>query len=195
MNIQSFFIQTFLIFTTFLFLSCTKSDEKEKDELTYQEKEIIFLKEFREKVREDWRVEKMVIAKRYLHESQYDSVVYNLGRIFINNIYNDPTNADKYNQLEAYFYINNEVIPFKSKLLGNFDINGVTGLVESDYYIPFPVPVNSDYFSEEYLFLDEYFFDDNYSMILSEDGKTWTWKGLNRFIREIVLVKNMNYYQ
>ena len=183
MKIQSFFIQTFIVFTTFLFLSCTKSDEEY--ELTFQEKEIIFLKEFREKVREDWRVEKMVINKG----SQNDSVVFNLGRIFINNFYNDPINADKYNQLEAYFYINNEVIPFKSKLLSILDLNGVTGLVESNYYIPFPVPVNSDYFSEEYLFLDEYFFRDNYSMILSEDGKTWIWKGLNRSIKEIVLIK------
>ena len=187
MKIQSFFIQTFLIFTTFLFLSCTKSDEK--DELTFQEKEMIFLKEFRDKIREDWKVEKMVIAKSYLNESQYDSVVYNLGRIFINNIYNDPINANKYNQLEAYFHINNEVIPFRSNLLSTPDLKGVVGLVESNYYIPFPVPLNSDYFSEEYLFLDKYFFSDNYRMILSEDGKTWTWKGLNRFIREIVLVK------
>ena len=183
MKIQSFFIQTFIVFTTFMFLSCTKSDEK--IEFTFQEKETIFLKEFREKVREDWRVEKMVITKG----SQYDSVVFNLGRIFINNIYNDPINADRYNQLEAYFYINNEVIPFKSNLLSLLDLNGVTGLVESNYYIPFPVPVNSDYFSDEYLFLDKYFFGDNYNMILSEDGKTWIWKGLNRSIKEIVLIK------
>ena len=187
MKFQSFFTQTFIILSTIFLLSCTKSDEI--DELTFQEKEIIFLKEFREKVRGDWKVEKMVIAKRYLHQSQYDSVVYNVGRIFINNIYNDPINPDKYNQLEAVFYFNNEIIPFKSKLFGHLDINGVTGLIESNYYIPFPVPLTNEYFSEEYLFLDNYLFKDNYSMILSEDEKTWTWRGLNRFIREIVLTK------
>lgn len=63
----------------------------------------------------------------------------------------------------------------------------VNGLIESAYYLPFPV--NSNDFSEEYQFLDRYFFGDNYIMTLREDGKTWNWRGLNRFVREIVLTR------
>ncbi len=75
MKIQSFFFQTFIVLTTFLLLSCSDSDKKdeltilEKD-LTYKEKEMIFLKEFREKVRKDWKVEKMVIDKGSQNDSK-----------------------------------------------------------------------------------------------------------------------------
>jgi len=193
MKIQMFF--TGIVFILSLFLSCSKSEDMVEPELTFHEKELVFLKDFRTKVRGDWTVDKMVIAKDYLYEeTQNDTIVVSPGRIFINNIYNDPVDADKYDQLEAYFYMNSEVIPFKSKLLvvfsssGDLELGGVSGLMESDYYIPFPV--YSDSFSDEYQFLNEYFFGDNYIMTLSEDGKTWVWKGLNRHIREIILTRN-----
>lgn len=194
MKTNSFYVtSTWLVLFMWLFFSCSNSDELTSQNQTYDEMENVFLKDFREKVRGDWKVNKMLIAKSYISDdSKNDSVVFNLGRIFINNIYNDPIHAEKYNQLEAFFYINHETIPFKSRLLASpadkpLEFKGVFGLMESDYYIPFPV--SSDRFSEEYLFLDNFFFGDNYSMILSEDGKTFTWKGLNRHIREIVLTR------
>lgn len=176
-----------------LFSACSESNEIV--ELTYQEKENIFLKEFRNKARGEWEVKEIIIAKNYISSnSQQDSVVAHPGRIFINNIYNDPICADKYNQLEAFFYMNEEVIPFKSTLYvhPNYDSPDVEemscGPIESAYYFPFPV--NSDQFSKEYRFLDQYFFRDNYTMNLSEDGKEWTWKG-NRYIRKIVLTRQL----
>lgn len=180
-----------LILTSFI--SCSQSDDLQEPELTYHEKEIIFLKDFREKARGEWNIEKIVVAKNYIfNDNSNDSIVYNPGRIFVNNIYNDPINADKYNQLQAYFYMNDEVIPFKSVLYPFTDftdtgVYGVVGMMMSDYYIPFPV--SSDKFSDEYRFLDNYFFGENFSMTLSEDEKTWTWNALNRYVREMTLTR------
>lgn len=193
MKVQSFlaFVCVSLLFG--VLSACSSSDEVEVVELPFQEKEKLFLKDFREKVRGEWNIDKIVIAKSYISgDADNDSTITNLGSIFINNIYNDPICAEKYNQMEAYFYMNDEVIPFKSELLClpklyNADIDEVTGLIESAYYISFPM--NTNEFSEEYQFLDRYFFRDNYIMVLSEDEKSWSWKGLNRFIREIVFTK------
>ncbi|MDL2277214.1 hypothetical protein LJC57_01350 [Parabacteroides sp. OttesenSCG-928-G07] len=194
MKVQTFFLPAWMLLGIFLFLSCSNSDEINSPELTFEEKEILFLKDFREKVRGSWEIDKMIIAKNYIFsDPQNDSIVVNPGRIHINNIHNDPVNVDKYNQLEAFFYINSDIIPFKSRLLAfpsenDYSELDVFGLIEPDYYLPYPVP--SDSFPDGYKFLNNYFFMDNYTMTLSEDGKTWTWKGLNRFIREIVLRKN-----
>lgn len=172
------------ILSILMLSSCKKADVIET-ELSVQEKADLFSKDYRLTVREYWNIDKLTI-QRY---NESDSVIYNLGKIFVNNIASDPTNSDRYNILEAYFHINNQTIPFKSKLLylpkstGGFD---AAGLMESAYYIPFQTPVSTEYFSEEYLFLDKYLFDDNYEMILSDDKKTWIWKGLNRATKEIV---------
>jgi len=194
MRTQLFFISSCLLLITSLFLSCSDSDDPIEPELSYKEKEIIFLKEFSREVRESWRVDKMVIAKDYItSDPANDTIIINPGHIFVNNIYTDPVDPEKYNQLEAYFYINSAVIPFKSRLMGfsdrsDVEFNGVTGLMESDYHLPFPI--NTEDLPVEYRFLDDYFFGENYIMILSEDGKTWNWKGLNHFMREVVLTRN-----
>ena len=173
-----------LFFSISLLFSCKKS-EIVKPEPAFQEQVNLFSKEYRLTVRETWNIDKITIKKF----NKEDSVIYNLGKIFINNIASDPTNSDRYNILDAFFHINNQTIPFKSNLLyipdGNKGFHA-TGLMESSYYIPFLTPVSKEYFSEEYLFLDKYFFGDNYEMELTDDKKTWIWKGLNRAVKEIV---------
>lgn len=182
-------------FSTLFFNSCS-GDQDLEPEMTYDQKENLFLKDFREKVRgETWKIEKMIVTSTSLQDlDSKDSTIYNLGTIFINNIYNDPINIDKFNQLEASFSINGEIIPFKSRLLAHVPMSDlesgtVFGLMEFAYYLPFSVSSND--FSEEHRFLDFYFFNDNYSMVLSEDGNTWIWKGLNRRIKEIVFTKRI----
>ena len=112
----------------------------------------MFSKGYRLKVREYWNIDRIKI-QRYNKE---DTIIYNLGKIFIKNIANNPINLDEYNMLEAYFHINNQTIPFKSNLL--YIPNGnegfyASGMMESAYYIPFPTPLTTEHFSEEYLFL------------------------------------------
>lgn len=192
MKIQSFIACMCAALAICTFSACSNSDDTEI-ELSFKEKEKIFLKDLREKVRGEWKVERMVIAKNHISGDSYnDSIITDAGNIFINNISNDPAYADKYNRLEAYFHMNNEVIPFKSKLLclpslSKPEIDEVGGLIESAYFLPFPV--NSNDFSKEFQFLNHYFFGDNYIMTLSEDERSWTWKGLNQFVREIVLTR------
>lgn len=85
-----------------------------------------------------------------------------------------------------------KTIPFKSELLylpiGNEGFFAA-GLMQSGYYFPNPTALTSQYFSKEYLFLDKYFFGDNYEMFLSDDEKNWTWKGLNRDVKEIIFTR------
>ncbi|WP_028298949.1 hypothetical protein [Olivibacter sitiensis] len=54
-----------LILAAFLFFSCSKSDDLQEPEQTYAAREKEFLKAFREKVRGDWKVERLVIKKGY----------------------------------------------------------------------------------------------------------------------------------
>lgn len=182
-----------LIFAVSLF-SCSGSDIIK--EPTFREKEVEFFKEYREIVRGDWKISKMVIAKKYLFsDPANDSIVIDLGKLFVNNIHNDPIHPDLYNQLEATIYIGKQATPVKSSLLAcptiDAEIYGANGLVESGYYTPDPIIINE--LSEENYFLYNYVFGDYYVMTLSEDGNTWTWKGLNRFIREIIFTKNTVY--
>ncbi|MDL2241678.1 hypothetical protein LJB91_02075 [Bacteroidales bacterium OttesenSCG-928-L03] len=192
MKTKSIFIQVCIVLVALLSFSC--ESEINEPELTYEEKELLFLRKFRQKVMGGWKVEKMVIAKKYIHgDSKNDSIVYDVGEIFVNNIFNSPLNADRYNQLQAYFSINKEMIPFNSCLLSHpkddnyLEFDGVMGAMLGCY--PFYSDLSPNSSSESYRFLYKYFLGDNYIMILSEDEKTWTWKGLNQYAREIVLVR------
>lgn len=197
MKTQAFFISTWIVLILSMFLSCSNSEEIEVPELSYQEKEIMFLESFKDKVRGDWKVEKMVIAKNLYDKEPNDTIIYDLGRIYINSINNDPAQPEKYNRLEAYFDLGNEPIPFKSRLLvyisenanrGQLEFDSVTGLIESAYQLPYS-PINTNLLPKEYQFLNHYFFGDNYIMVLSDDEKTWIWKGLNRYVQELVLTR------
>jgi len=99
--------------------------------------------------------------------------------------------------LDTIFYLNNDVIPFKSELLGYSNgineegmiiFDAVVGLMRSNMQFPKPV-MHWDEFSKEYQLLYEYFFGDNYIITLSEDEKNCIWEGLGRYIRKMVLSK------
>lgn len=185
-----------IIFVLSLLNSCSKSENLDK-ELTFDEKEIIFLDNYRYKILGDWKVEKMIIAKDGIfnptNSNANDTTILDYGTISIFQIGQDFANPEKYNQLDANFYLNEKTIPFISKLYAysskqSIYFDAVSGLIELNNSYPQSV-ISIDFLSDEYKFLDKYFLSDNYAMILSEDGKIWTWKGFNRYIREMVLVR------
>lgn len=184
------------VFVLSLFNSCSKSENLDK-ELSFDEKEIIFLHNYRYKILGDWKVKKMIIAKDGVFNptksNANDTTILDYGTISISQIGQDFTNPEKYNELNANFYVNDKIIPFISKLYAysskqTIYFDAVSGLIELNNSYSQPL-INVDFLSDEYKFLDKYFLSDNYAMILSEDGKIWTWTGFNRYIREMVLVK------
>lgn len=176
----------------FLCLACSPSKEAVEPELSYDQKENVFLKDFRQKALGRWRIDKMTIAKNYIFSPpEEDSTASNVGYIDVNNIDNDANQKEKYNQLQASFTINSQSMPIKGRLFG-YNKNGkqfigASGLIESAYM--FSEPVYIDELPSEYQFLDKYFFGDNYVIELDENAEHMTWKGLNHFVRAMELTK------
>jgi len=199
MKKYSIFIVTWTVLLLSVFFSCSKSDDIEEPKPSFREQEVAFMKEFRKKVRGSWEVDSIVMTKDCSRrDPSNDTTIFIQGRIHINDIYSHPIEPDWYNQLKAMFYLNRDIIPFKSNLLGHVGetmeenvttFDGATGLMESNMILPKPV-MHWDEFTKEYQFLSEYFFGDNYTISVSEDGKTSTWEGLSRHIRKIMLSRN-----
>jgi len=196
MKKQYVFMVTWTVLLLSLLFSCSKSDDIEEPTPSFHEQEVEFMKEYRKEIRGTWEVDSIVMTKDYIgRDPASDTTLFIQGRIHINDLYSLPFEPEWYNQLEALFYLNSDVIPFKSNLLlytdetSDYDkiqFGGAFGLMESNMQFPKPV-MYWDEFTKEYQFLSEYFFGDNYMISLSEDGKTCVWEGLSRHIKKIAL--------
>ncbi len=184
-HFSKIFILSLLTSTTVL-TSCYSDNESNVLDSSeeFNKQNNAFLKEYPAKVNGTWKIDKMIILDQY--KSNVDTILYNVGNIEINAIDNTHPQEPRINMiLKGDFHINNEIISFQSSRLLPFAVyNHTVGLIEH-----FPQSPIQDQLPEEHHFLYDYFFQDNYEMTLSEDGKTWTWKGLNRSAKEIILTK------
>lgn len=174
-----------------IFFSCHSDNGSDIDYSNESKKiENTFLKEYTPKIPGNWKVEKMVLVPNEMSDIfKKDTILYNLGTIDIDIEEKEMQDNRLRFYLNGYFYINQEIIPFRSSLVHpNHQGKLIFSLIKVDpKYFPEPV-MNYDQLANEYHLLDGYFFGDNYEMTFSEDGKTWIWKG-SRSAKEIILTK------
>lgn len=158
----------------------------------FNKKNNTFLKEYPSKIEGTWKIEKMVLVPNTMSDIfKTDTILYNVGKISIDAIDQTHPKEPRMNMiLNGDFSINDEIIPFQSsRLLPFADDNFAIALMSVDSkYFPEP-EMSFDQLPIEYHFLSSYFFNDNYEMTLSEDKKTWKWKGLDHSAKEIILTK------
>lgn len=182
-----------VVFPAIALTSCDTDNDTESKFNTPEEaraKETAFLQQYPEKVNGTWKVEKMVLTTNTLSDIfKNDTILYNVGEISIEVEDLTRPTADRIDMIfNGTFHINEETVPFHSHHLLAFpDYNYAVDLIQVNTEYIKGVPVNQ--YPEDYKLLEGYFFGDNYQMELSEDGKTWTWEGLNRSAKEIILTK------
>lgn len=188
-HFSKIFILSLLTSTTVL-TSCHSDNESNVLDSSeeFNKQNNAFLKEYPKKITGTWKINKMIILDQ--HKSNVDTILYNIGEISIEIIDQTHPEEPRINMIfNGDVYINNKIIPVRSSRLLPFAYDHYSvSLIEVDPKY-FPEPVTSDQLPAEYHFLDSHFFGDNYEMKLSEDGKTWIWKGLNRSAKEIILTK------
>src|SRR5690606_741702 len=190
-HFSKIFILSLLTVTT-VFTSCSyehESDINYSNEFKNGDNE--FLKDHTPKISGSWKIQKMVgVPNNGSDIIKNDTILYNLGRIdvFVEEKEMEDDRVRFY--FNGNFYVNQEIIPFRSSLVHpNLHDKSIYSLIQVDpKYFPEPT-MNFDDLPEEYQFLADYFFNDNYDITSSEDGKTLIWKGLERSTKEIILTK------
>ena len=190
-HFSKFFILSLLTVTT-AFTSCNSENESDVNYSNeFKKRDNIFLKEHTPKISGSWKIQKMAVVPNNISDIiKKDTILYNVGRIDIAVEEKEMWDNRVRFYFDGNFNINQEIIPFKSSLVHpNLQNKSIYSLIEVDTkYFPEPTMI-FDELPEEYQFLADYFFGDNYEITSSEDGKTLIWKGLNRSTKEIILTK------
>lgn len=181
-----------LLTATAVFTSCSYENESDINYSNeFKKRDNEFLKEHTPKISGSWKIEKMVVVPNNGSEIiKNDTILYNLGRIDVNVEEKEMEDDRARFFFNGNFYINQEIIPFRSSLVHpNLHDKSIYSLIQVDpKYFPEP-SMNFDDLPEEYQLLADYFFNDNYDITSSEDGKTLIWKGLERSTKEMILSK------
>lgn len=181
-----------LLTATTIFTSCESDNGSETTYSNeFKKRDNAFLKEHTPKLSGSWKIQKMVLVPNNMSDIiKKDTTLYNVGTIdvFVEEKEMEDDRVRFY--FNGNFYFNEEVIPYRSSLVHpNLNDKSIYSLIQVDpKYFPEP-SMNFDDLPEEYQLLADYFFNDNYDITSSEDGKTLIWKGLERSTKEMILSK------
>lgn len=186
----------FLFFIPILFISCKKDVEVGKEEkVDWNKSSIILMNELRPKLYGSWKIEQMHITPYAPNTSEIgifkDTLLNNVAELTINQV-NNVGYYEKGNDVTGTLKFKTKSYPVGFRMLPTgeqiFQNKGAHVFALFEYR--FPVGTHLTEPEENYLY-NLTLINDTFEIEMSKDGKMMTWRGLNRAIKSMQLVKKL----